>query len=483
MIDVLQQARMRFAAGHVADAEALLRQHLQAEPNNGEVRVELARLLHARGHFTEALAELDRAAVPVPLLRASLLGRLNRVEEAIAMQRKAIADQEHPRALLGLGHLLKTAGQVEEAVAVNRRALALDQTLGEAWWSLSSLKTFNFTDADRDAMEALLADAGSSDDARTYVHLALAQALDAAGDAQGSWQHLAAGNAMQARVVRHDPADISALVDSTISKMDSGFFAAREGWGVDVAGPIFIVGMPRSGTTLLEQMLASHSTIEGTSELPYMPALARQLGRSGDRLGSHYLERLAALGPRDIEALGRAYLDLSRGQRRLNRPLFVDKMPNNWLLTGLIRIALPAAKIIDMRRNPLDCGLSNYRELFARGQTYSYDLAHIGRYYADYVRLMRHFDAVQPGKVLRVIYEELVDDPERELRRVFAYLGVEFEPQVLRFHETNRAVRTASAAQVRQPLNRRGIGQAGRYSEWLGPLREALGATLEDWDR
>jgi len=241
--------------------------------------------------------------------------------------------------------------------------------------------------------------------------------------------------------------------------------------------------MPRSGTTLLEQMLASHGAIEGTSELPYMPALARQVGGSADQLSRLYLERLATLGSKDVKALGCAYLDLSRVQRRLNRPSFVDKMPNNWLLTGLIRIALPAAKIIDMRRNPLDCGLSNYRELFARGQTYSYDLAHIGRYYADYVRLMRHFDAVQPGKVLRVIYEQLVEDPEPELRRVFAYLGLEFEPQVLSFHETNRAVRTASAVQVRQPLNRRGIGQADRYSVWLRPLREALGTTLEDWDR
>src|SRR5205085_8104588 len=211
MIDVLQQARKLFVAGKVAETEALLRQYLRTDPNNDEARVELARLLRARGHFAEALAELDRAGASVPLLRASLLGRLNRVDEAIAMQRQAIAEEEHPRALLGLGHLLKTAGQVEEAVSANRRALALDPSLGEAWWSLSSLKTFGFSDADRAAMEALVADPSSSNEARVYVHFALAQALDAAGDAESSWRHLVAANTMQASVARHDPADVSAL--------------------------------------------------------------------------------------------------------------------------------------------------------------------------------------------------------------------------------------------------------------------------------
>jgi hypothetical protein len=229
-------------------------------------------------------------------------------------------------------------------------------------------------------------------------------------------------------------------------------------------------------------MLASHSAIEGTIELPDIPALTREVAGMDRFVDERYLQHLKALGPDDLRALGEAYLERTRPHRRLGRPFFIDKMPNNWLFAGFIHVILPGAKIIDMRRHPLDCGLSNFRELFARGQTYSYDLAHIGRYYADYVRLMRHFDAVQPGLVHRVIYERLVEDPERQLRDVFDFLELPFEAEVLRFYDTKRGVRTASAAQVRQPLNRKGIGQWRRYDSWLGPLRDSLGEVLQNWD-
>jgi tetratricopeptide (TPR) repeat protein len=426
---------------------------------------------------------MPEGAWAAPLLRASLLTRLGRHEEAVTVQRYAIEHESaHPRALLGLSQLLKTVGEIDEASAVNRKALAIDPSLGEAWWSLSNLKTVDFSEDDRAAMQKLLSGPPLDKDSRMYVHFALARAFDTAGDPAESWKHLAEANRIRANDVRHRPENIGALVDATIATMTPDFFSERADWGTAVRGPIFIVGMPRAGSTLLEQMLASHSQIEGTIELPDIPALAREVAGMDQFVDERYLERLARFGPEDIRALGEAYLKRTRPHRRLDRPFFIDKMPNNWLFAGFIRLILPQARIIDMRRHPLDCGLSNFRELFARGQTYSYDLAHIGHYYADYVRLMRHFDAAQPGVVHRVIYERLVDDPETQLRAVFDYLEVPFERSVLRFYDTKRGVRTASAAQVRQPLNRKGMGQWRRYDSWLGPLRDGLGETLTTWD-
>ncbi len=416
-------------------------------------------------------------------MRAALLSRLGRYDEAILVQRYAIEQQgAHPRALLGLSHLLKTVGNVVEAADLSRSALAIDPRLAEAWWSLANLKTVGFSAEDRVAMEKLLAEPGVGDDSRMYVHFALSRSFDASGETEKSWHHLAAGNAIRASEVKHIPDGITKLVDETMRLITHSFLARRAGWGHPSPAPIFILGMPRSGSTLLEQMLASHSQIEGTIELPDIIALARQIGGRERHVDVAYLRAVAMLDKKGSRSLGEAYLERTLPQRTLGRPYFIDKMPNNWLFVGFIRLILPNAKIIDMRRHPLDCGLSNYRELFARGQTYSYDLRHIGRYYSDYVRLMRHFEEVQPCAVHRVIYEQLVEDPEGQLRKVFDYLGLEFEAQVLRFYETQRGVRTASAAQVRQPLNRKGIGQWRRYEQWLAPLQENLGDTLGDWD-
>ena len=478
----IQRVRDAFMAGDANGAERMVRERLEGAPDDREARIELARLLRARGAIAEALGALDQAGEDaVPLLRASILTRLGRHEEAIAAQRLALCDEEHPRALLGLTHLLKTVGNIDEAEQASRRALAIDPALAEAWWSLSSLKTMRFTRSDREAMQGLLDDPRTTAGDRVYLHFALTRALDAVSEAEESWRHLAEGNRLRAAEAGHRPEDVSVLVDSTIATMDEQFFADRAGWDDPATGPIFVLGMPRSGSTLLEQMLASHTAIEGVSELPYLPALARQLGKSNTLVGPAYLAQLSALGAGEVRALGEAYLRSAQAQRRTARPYFVDKMPNNWLFAGLIRTILPNARIIDIRRNPMDCGLSNFRELFARGQTYSYDLAHIGRYYADYLRLMRHFDRVIPGAVHRIIYEDLVDDPEGQLHGLFDYLQLPFEPSVLDFHKTDRGVRTASAAQVRQPLNRKGIGRWQAYDQWLGPLRTALGAELTGW--
>ena len=288
----IQQVRAAFMAGNARGAEAMVRARLAETPSDRGVRIELARLLRARGAFVESLEELDRAGDDAaPLLRASVLTRLGRHEEAIAAQRLALAQEEHPRALLGLTHLLKTVGEIDEAEQASRRALALDPRLAEAWWSLSSLKTNRFSADDKAAMEQLLAQPDLTPDERVYLHFALARAADW----EESWRHLAEGNRLRANQVRHRPEDISALVETTITTMDKSFFADREGWGISNEGPIFVLGMPRSGSTLLEQMLASHSAIEGTSELPYIPAIGRQLSGSDSLVSVAYLERLAAM--------------------------------------------------------------------------------------------------------------------------------------------------------------------------------------------
>lgn len=485
---LIERVRKAFLAGDVKGAETILRKRLATSPGDATARVELARLLRYRGQFQNALEELDRASSPnegpaAPLLRAALLSRLGRHDEAVAVQRFAIEQEgEHPRALLGLAHLLKTVGKIDESAAASRRALAIDPRLGEAWWSLSNLKTVDFSGDDQIAMEALVADSTLNEDGRMYVDFALARLFDATADHAASWHHLAEANRIRAAQAKHRPEGISALVYETIAQLTADFFSDRTGWGEPSGAPIFIVGMPRSGSTLLEQILASHSQIEGTIELPDIPALARQVGGTEQYVDGRYLSELSKLDRDSVRALGEEYLYRTQPQRVLGRPFFVDKMPNNWLFVGLIRVILPHAKIIDIRRHPLDCGLSNFRELFARGQTYSYDLTHIGRYYSDYFRLMRHFDQIQPMGVHRIIYEQLVERPEEQLGKLFQYLGVDFEAQTLRFYDTQRGVRTASAAQVRQPLNKKGIGQWRSYDRWLGPLKDSLGTALQLWD-
>ena len=259
--------------------------------------------------------------------------------------------------------------------------------------------------------------------------------------------------------------------------MTPEFFAEREGQGCAASDPIFILGMPRAGSTLLEQILASHSQVEGTMELPDIIALARRVADGGSYPGA-----LREFDAEALSSLGQEYLDRTRIQRSEGTPFFIDKMPNNWIHTGFIRLILPNAKIIDARRHPLDCGWSNFKQHFARGQSFSYDLDHIGRFYGDYVRMMAHLDGVQPGKVHRVIHERLVNNPEGEVRALLAFCGLDFEEACLRFYENKRAVRTASSEQVRQPLSRSGFDQWKPFDSWLGPLKEALGPALDHWD-
>jgi len=277
-------------------------------------------------------------------------------------------------------------------------------------------------------------------------------------------------------LVDYDAEVIHTRVARAMARFDAAFFAARDGWGCPSAAPIFIVGLPRSGSTLIEQILASHSAVEAITELPDIPELWAGLGDDP-------VAAVAELGPDAVRQLGEAYCARVAPQRQTARPHFIDKLPNNWLHTGFIRLILPQARIIDARRHPLSCGVSNFRQHFARGQHFSYDLADIGRYYADYVALMAHFDAELPGGVHRVIYDRMVDDSEATIRALLAAIDLPFEAACLSFHRTERAVRTPSAQQVRVPIFRDGVDNWQAYDAWLGPLRDALGPVADDWQR
>ncbi|MDP9198224.1 MAG: sulfotransferase, partial [Pseudomonadota bacterium] len=367
-----------------------------------------------------------------------------------------------------------------ECVAAYRNSLERDPDFGEAYWSLANLKTFRFTATDLAAMRANLDDPTVDEINRIHLHFALGKAHEDAGEYTQSFEHYAQGNALYRTRNAYDADQNTARVRHLKSVFTSEFFAARAGSGNPTGNPIFIVGMPRSGSTLLEQILSSHSAIEGTTELPELITMARELRAMADSedIGV-YADVLAAMPGESLRDLGERYLERTRVHRKTDRPHFIDKMPNNFLHVAMIRLALPNAKIIDARRHPMACCFSNFKQHYARGQRFSYDLTDVGRFYADYVNLMAHFDAVLPGHIHRVFYERLVEDTETEVRRLFEYLGLPFEAECLRFFENERPVRTASSEQVRQPIYRGGMEQWRHYDGWLGELKSALGPVLD----
>ena len=352
--------------------------------------------------------------------------------------------------------------------------------LGESWWSLANLKTFRFGPQDIAQMRAQLGRTDLPDEDRLHLHFALGKALEDEGGYAESFEHYSKGNAIRRAQLGYDAGEISDLVRRLKNVCTADFFRAREGSGSPAPDPIFVVGLPRSGSTLIEQILASHSAVEGTMELPELLSIARRLGGRKTRgEASAYPEVLAELPTVEFRELGEEYLQRTRVYRKLGRRFFIDKMPNNFFHIGLIHLMLPNAKIIDARRHPLGCGFSCFKQHFARGQGFAYSLEDIGRYYADYVDLMAHYDSVLPGAVHRLVYERLVESPEAEIRRLLAYCGLPFEDGCLRFYENNRAVRTASSEQVRMPIFSEGVGQWRHFEPWLGPLKKALGPALE----
>lgn len=470
-------AELAARIGRLQDSEVLLRRALELAPGFHAARANLAMVLGRTGRPAEALPLLDElfAADGEALghlnLKAATLGRLGSFEEAIALYQKVLEQAPHqPRLWLSYGHMLKTIGRLDDGIAAYRQAIAIRPALGEAWFSLSNLKTVRFTDPDVEQMQRLLEEDLSAED-RFHLEFALGKAFHDRRQPSEAFGHFAVANAVRREMIAYDPDRVTRRVDRCIASFDAERLrrpmpeeacAARD--------PIFIVGMPRSGSTLLEQILSSHSMVEGTSELADMPALASEFGR--------YPEDYASLDVATLRRIGEEYLRRTAVQRRTDRPLFIDKLPNNWMFVPLIHLALPNATIIDARRHPLSCCFSNYRQHFARGQGFSYDLRDVGLYYADYVRLMAHMDAAVPGKVHRVIYERMVDDPEGEIRRLLAHAGLPFERACLEYWKTERAVRTPSSEQVRQPIYRQGTEEWQPYEAFLQPLKEALGRVL-----
>jgi predicted Zn-dependent protease len=469
--------------GRYGDAEKLLRRALDLAPDFTAARANLATALYRQNRPGEALEALDTLLDQEPdnaggqNLKAAALSRTGAYEEAIALYAEVLARHpDQPKVWMSCGHVLKTVGRTDEGIAAYRRALALAPNLGEVWWSLANLKTVKLGAGDVAAMTAALETVGLSEHDRLHLHFALGKALEDAGDAEASFRHYADGNRIRHAQVGYDPEETSRHAERAEALFTREFFAARAGQGSPVPDPIFILGMPRAGSTLVEQILASHPLVEGTMELPDIPLLARRVAGKEE---AEWADRISGLSADELRALGEEYLERTRVQRREGRPFFIDKMPNNWVHVGLIHLILPNARIVDARRHPLDCCFSNFKQHYARGQGFSYSLADMGLYYADYVRLMAHFDRALPGRVHRVIHERLLDDPEAEVRALLAALGLEFDPACLAFHENRRAVRTASSEQVRRPINREGQGQWRPYERWLGPLKEALGPVLD----
>jgi len=481
-------AELAARIGRYADAEKLLRRALELAPGFLAARANLATVLYKQNRFGDAAGVLDEVLAHDPSdpanrnLLAAALSRIGDYDEALRLfEELLVTFVDHPKLWMSYGHLLKTVGRLDESVGAYRHAIAREPGLGEVWWSLANLKTVEFADADVAAMEAALATGELSGDDRFHLHFALGKAYGDRGAAEDSFRHFAAGNALRAAEVRHDPDGVTAQVDKMIATFTPEFFAARAGSGDPSPDPIFVLGLPRAGSTLVEQILSSHSAIEGTMELPDMPAIAAREGRAFARSPRSWLEALAEIDHGRLAELGAEYLERTKIQRKSGKPLFIDKLPNNWAYVGLIHAILPNARIVDARRHPLDCGFSNFRQHFAKGQGFSYDLTHIGRYYADYVRAMDHFDQVLPGRIHRVVHERLLDDPEGEVRALLDYLGLGFEEDCLAFHRNTRAVRTASSEQVRRPINRDGVDQWVAYEKWLDPLKAALGDLTETY--
>jgi tetratricopeptide (TPR) repeat protein len=486
---IRMMAELAGRLGRYSDSETLLRRALELAPGFTAARANLATVLYRQNRPAEAIEILDALLDVQPdspsqqNLKAAALGRIGAFDEAIHIYRQVLERLPgQARIWMSFGHVLKTVGRLDEGVAAYRRAIGLAPALGEAWWSLANLKTVRLGPADVEAMTAALAAPGLSRDDLFHLHFALGKAHDDASEPELAFHHYAEGNRLRSALIGYEADRTSRGVDRSVALFTPAFFAQRENWGCPAPDPIFILGMPRAGSTLVEQILASHGEVEGTMELPDIPALVKRLGaRSRKAEESAYPEVLATLGPDSLRALGEEYLERARIHRRTDKPFFIDKMPNNWAHVGLIRLILPGARIVDARRHPLDCCFSNFRQHYARGQGFSYSLTDMGRYYSDYVRLMAHFDRVLSGRIHRVVHERLIDEPEREIRALLDSLGLAFDPACLRSHENRRAVRTASSEQVRRPINREGVGQWRPYERWLGPLKEALGPVLESY--
>jgi tetratricopeptide (TPR) repeat protein len=475
--------------GRYEEAELLLARALELAPNFTPARHNYATVLHRQMKSEQALAQAELLLKHDPTnpglraLRAAILVRVGEYHRAIESYEGLLAEYPTmPKGWMSYGHALKTVGRPKESIAAYRKAIALLPSLGEAWWSMANLKTFRFVASDVAAMREALALPDLAEEDRQHLEFALGKALEDQGAFEDSFAHYARGNELRRKSVPYDVDATRDFVRLAKALFTPEFFASRADGGSDAPDPIFIIGLPRAGSTLVEQILASHSQIEGTMELPDLLAIARRLGGRGKKPDlAAYLATLPGLDAGTRTALGAEYLRRTRIQRKTAKPFFIDKMPNNFHHVGLIQLILPRAKIVDARRHPLGCCVSNFKQHYAHGQAFAYDLVDIGRYYHDYVELMAHFDAVLPGRIHRVFHENMVEDPEREIRALLEFCGLPFEEACVNFHQTERAVRTASSEQVRRPIFSEGVEQWRNYEPWLDPLKAALGPVLETY--
>ena len=513
------QAGSHFSEGDFGAAEKLVREHLLKDANDIEALRLLARIERQRDALDEAERLIESVLTLAPDYRAAhgeyaeiLIGRQKHLQarehmqmllqlepdnvdyrslyatacaglgdhqSAIALYRALLAKDAPPHSHLLLGHSLRALGRQTEAIDSYGAALKARPDFGDAYWSLANLKTYRFSDAEIARMQGALAARDETD--RLHLHFALGKALEDRGRYEESWTHYERGNALRRASSRYRPEFAEINTQRQVEVCTRQFFAERAGVGAPDPAPIFIVGLPRSGSTLVEQILASHSLVDGTQELHDVSRTVQGLqGPRSDPNEPRYPGALRGLDLANFRALGERYLADTRAfrTRKPAARFFIDKMPNNYRHIGLIHLMLPNAKIIDVRREPMACCFGNFKQLFAGGQDFSYDLDSIARYYRTYLQLMSHWDAVLPGRVLRVFHEDVVEDLEISVRRLLDFCGLPFEHACLEFHKTARGVGTASSEQVRQPINRDGLHQWRRYRRWLNPLEEALGDAL-----
>jgi tetratricopeptide (TPR) repeat protein len=511
-----------YSDGELDVAEPLVRTYLLTHGHHVEAMRLLARIGMARQVYDDAELLLAGVLGLAPDYRAarqdyvSVLVELHRHEEARRQLDLLLKDEpdsrdlrtiaalncvgigEHGRAIelyrsllqgtpadadvhLSIAHAEKTLGRSQDAIESYRRAASSRPEFGDAYWSLANLKTYRFTDEELARMRAAEAAPATGRADRYHLCFALGKALEDRGEYEQSFRFYALGNALKRSESKYEPEIIELNARRQIEICTAEFFVERSGWGAPERDPIFIVGLPRSGSTLIEQILASHSKVEGTHELVHIPQMARAMrGRDPDPRHPRYPGILTQMSAEEFGKLGQDYLAAAKIYRT-GKPFFIDKMPNNLRHLGLIHLILPNARIIDARREPMACCFSNLKQLFAQGQEFSYSIEDVARYYRMYLELMRHWDAVLPGGILRVQHEDVVADLEGSVRRILEFCGLEFESQCVEFYRTERSVRTASAEQVRKPISREGLDQWKHFERWLEPLKVALGDALSHY--
>src|SRR3984885_2581537 len=478
-------ARIGFKREVLDDAELLLESVLELAPDYHAARHDYALVLVARHKYLRAREELEKLlrletkSRQYLMLYANACVGLGEHDRALPLYRKFLLDTpQAPDLHLSVAHCLKTLGRQVEAIEAYRASAAARSNYGDAYWSLANLKTYRFTDEEIARMRSEEAASSTQLEDRYHLCFALGKAYEDRGEYQESFGYYERGNALKKSESRYRPETIELNTRKQIEVCTREFFAQREGFGAKSAEPIFIVGLPRSGSTLVDQILASHSRVEGTQELAEVPRMVLELqGRDPDLDNPRYPRVLADLTPADCLRLGDKYLRDTR-IFRTDKPHFVDKMPNNFRHLGLIHLILPNAKIIDARREPMACCFSNLKQLFATGQEFSYSIEDIARYYRTYLELMRHWQDALPGRILRVMHEDIVDDLEANVRRILEFCGLDFEPACVEFYKTERSIRTASSEQVRQPIFREGLEQWKNYKPYLGALEDALSDAL-----